>query len=145
MFVRFSALLSLCLLFFSCSQVNTESRRHHEEKRPTFRHGIIPVDTAKENKAVQLRPLNLQAVERGRTVYIANCLECHGEDGRGGGPSALKQERLVPNLQLTVRDVPHFDFFISFSQYQGTMPGWQTPLSEQERADVVEYLKSLVN
>lgn len=131
----------LMLSFFSCSQINTDSKRHHEDAKPRMRHGIVPVDT---QVAVQLRPVNLQAVERGREVYLQNCMDCHGIEGKGNGPVAAKEGIMVPNLKAVLSEVPHFEFFISFSEWKGTMPGWRNPLTPKEREDLVEYLKSIV-
>jgi mono/diheme cytochrome c family protein len=126
----------------SCSQINSDSKRYHEESKPRMRHGIVPVDT---QAAVQLRPVNLEAVNRGREVYLQNCLDCHGIEGKGNGPIATKEGLIVPNLKAVLSEVPHFEFFISFSEWKGTMPGWRNPLTTKEREDLVEYLKSIIN
>lgn len=129
-------LLLSFLFIFGCAQLNTDSNRYHKEGYPKLRHGVVPVDTSATGGAVQLRPIDLQAVERGRAVYRNNCIECHGDRGQGGSG---------PDLRETVRQVPHFEFYMSLSQYQGTMPGWRHPLTKNDREDVVEYLKSLVD
>jgi mono/diheme cytochrome c family protein len=136
-------LISFVLLvsFLSCSQLNQESKRHHQDSQPRMRHGIVPVDT---QSAVQLRPVNLESVNRGREVYLQHCMDCHGIEGKGSGPVAARDGLLVPNLKATLSEVPHFEFFISFSEWKGTMPGWRNPLTTKEREDLVEYLKSIV-
>ena len=81
-------------------------------------------------------------VARGKTLYAANCQTCHGEkgDGKGTNPRAA---------QIKPRDfgAPEFSTFATgFTLYSaitrgvGHMPAWDKKLSNQEIADVSEYV-----
>ncbi len=92
--------------------------------------------------------------EKGETVYIKRCLQCHGDEGDGLGPAA---ERLNPpprDFTLGLykikssafdADLPNDEdlFRMVRDGMPGTaMPGWSDLLSEQEIRDVIAYIKS---
>ena len=136
-------IILMALLLFSCSHLNEDSQNHYKS-REGMRHGVVPRDLAGPSMA-SLGPLDPDKVARGQVIYKRQCLECHGEKGLGNGPRAAEYEGQIPNLKLTLKNVPHFDFFISLSEWKGTMPGWKEVLTESERAELVQYLKSLLN
>ncbi len=91
---------------------------------------------------------------RGERIYAERCVWCHGADGDGLGPSA---ERLNPpprdftmaqyKIKTTGFDdfVPNDDdlFRMIGDGMPGTsMPQWSDTLSEQERWDLVAYIKA---
>lgn len=127
---------SILLVGWSCSFINPESREYYDSSHGKIRHGLIPIDST-SSPAVQLRPVNLELVQQGLEVYNNHCLKCHGVEGRSSSGA--------PNLRAVVQEVPNFDFFISFSEYKGSMPGWKNPLTSTEKKALIEYLKSLVN
>jgi putative copper export protein/mono/diheme cytochrome c family protein len=87
------------------------------------------------------------AIAHGAKLYAANCVACHGADGRGDGPSA-------PSLPLRPADLTaehlwaHSDgalfWFIShgFRTEDGAiaMPGFDGILSSGARWDLIDYL-----
>ncbi len=92
--------------------------------------------------------------EKGETVYIKRCLQCHGDEGDGLGPAA---DRLNPpprdfTLGLYKIKSSAFDadlvndddlFRMVRDGMPGTaMPGWGDMLSEQDMWDVITYIKS---
>jgi mono/diheme cytochrome c family protein len=80
------------------------------------------------------------SVERGELIYLANCSGCHGLDGTGEGavtgyePSDLAS--VVPALS---------DGALAYRITNGLagtpMPGFATALSENDRWDLVNYLR----
>jgi mono/diheme cytochrome c family protein len=108
-----------------------------------MRHGVIPQSSLKP-KIVKQEMLK-DSIQRGQKIYQKNCLECHGERGLGDGVHAKQQKIRPANLQATLKEVEHFEFYISISQMQGEMPGWRTPIDHREREDLVNYLRSFVN
>ena len=96
----------------------------------------------------------LDAQPRGKNVYDAHCVECHGESGRGDGPSAAyltPHPRDFTSAKYKIRStesgsVPtDEDLMQSVRQglYGTAMPAWARILSDVEIADVVAYLKGL--
>lgn len=95
-----------------------------------------------------------RAAEDGRTIYLEHCVWCHGEDGRGDGPSAdgmLPRPRDFVTANYKIRSTPHGqlptdqDLFrtVSRGMPNTPMPGWEHILSEEDRWKLVAYLKSL--
>jgi DMSO reductase family type II enzyme heme b subunit len=86
------------------------------------------------------------------TIYRAWCLECHGAEGRGDGPAAthmLPRPRDFVGARYQIRttasgELPTDDDLMKVMRdgLPGTaMPGWPN-LSDQEKRDVVAYIKS---
>lgn len=78
----------------------------------------------------------------GKTIYSANCAKCHGDKGDGqGNPEAVGKTRprsfLDANFQ---RSATGFTLFSAVSNGRGHLPAGNKPLSNQEMADVSEYV-----
>jgi mono/diheme cytochrome c family protein len=85
------------------------------------------------------------SVERGRQVYLANCSACHGVRADGGGPTAPD---IVPRpgtiLEAVRAATPGELYYRITNGYVGTpMPAFSSSLTESERWDLVNYLRSL--
>ena len=96
----------------------------------------------------------LHAQPRGKTVYDAHCVECHGESGRGDGPSSAyltPRPRDFTGGKYKIRStetgsVPTDDDLMQSVRqglYDTAMPAWARILSDAEIADVVAYIKGL--
>jgi cytochrome c1 len=132
------------ILFISCSQVNRESRDHLDQKNK-MRHGIIPLDsktTSKRSHAIG--KIDIKRAKKGKFVYQKNCQSCHGASGTGDGPEGKELGIAPKDLTKVMKEVPHFSFYISISQWVGDMPGWRKMLTDEELKDLTHYLKTLV-
>jgi mono/diheme cytochrome c family protein len=96
--------------------------------------------------AAQPNPVAASAasVARGESLYMANCSSCHGADGSGNGPSAAGM--LPPPGSLPDR-VPHMTdgalaHRIAVGSAGTRMPAFAATLSENDRWDLVNYLRS---
>lgn len=93
------------------------------------------------------------SLKRGKEVHQKNCSYCHGDTGKGDGPSARyssPQPRNFTKSHIKIRstafgkiptDQDIFDR-ITLGMTGTTMPGW-SHLSESDRWSLVLYLKSL--
>jgi mono/diheme cytochrome c family protein len=104
--------------------------------------------------AVWASRTTVEAQPRGKAVYDAHCVECHGASGKGDGPSAAY---LVPRprdfttgkykIRSTESGTPPTDDDLANSVRRGlygtAMPGWDRILPDGDIADVVQYVKSL--
>jgi mono/diheme cytochrome c family protein len=92
-------------------------------------------------------------VARGKTVYEANCIQCHGASGKGdgyGAPFLVPTPRDFTSGQFKFRTTASGqlptddDLFRTISRgANGTgMPPWQYLLPDDDRWALVEYVKS---
>jgi cytochrome c oxidase cbb3-type subunit 2 len=89
----------------------------------------------------------------GRTLFVASCAPCHGEAGRGDGPSAAQltddwEQPVKPaDLSLpSLRSGPELSdvYKVLVTGLNGTpMPSFLDATSEAERWDLVAYIESL--
>lgn len=117
------------------------------EEGPTTVPGLESED------APVVRNLDAQQVARGRAVYMQNCMECHGENGKGQpGDWRVRdaQGRFPPPPLDDSAHAWHHPTAVLLEVIregspggQGNMPAWKGKLSEQEMQDVVTYIKSL--
>ena len=83
-------------------------------------------------------------VLRGRAVFQQNCVTCHGPGGRGDGPTAYQCTKPPSNLcDADVGEQSRRVLFRKISRGGSGMPAFERLLSEQDRSDVVEYVRSL--
>jgi mono/diheme cytochrome c family protein len=89
------------------------------------------------------------AIVHGAKVYAANCVSCHGSEGRGDGPSA-KSLPLEPADLTAEHFWAHSDgelfWYIShgFAAPAGgvAMPGFKGVLSSEARRDPIDFLRA---
>jgi mono/diheme cytochrome c family protein len=103
--------------------------------------------------AARHEPAGPQTIARGRTVYEANCVQCHGARGAGdgfGAPFLVPPPRDFTTAQFKFRTTESGslptdeDLFRTISRgANGTgMPPWQYLLPEGDRWALVDYVKS---
>ena len=90
----------------------------------------------------------------GQKVYEVRCMHCHGIEGKGDGAAAPfldPKPRDFTRGQFKIRSTmsgflpTDDDLFKTVSEgMPGTsMPAWKELLSEEERREVVDYIKTL--
>jgi len=92
-----------------------------------------PVEATSESRA------------RGLELYVANCVKCHGADGDGTGPSTHGIDTDPRKLWVwsSAGDAADGYLYSIISDGRTDMPPWGLVLSENERWDLVNYIKSL--
>jgi mono/diheme cytochrome c family protein len=81
---------------------------------------------------------------RGRELYRANCVACHGEEGDGRGPRAYfilpKPRNFTHPASRSAYNRPHLYHSIARGKLGTEMAAWDTVLDPQSIADVAEYV-----
>jgi cbb3-type cytochrome c oxidase subunit III len=101
-----------------------------------------------------LSRVTVDAQPRGKAVFDAHCVECHGASGRGDGPSAsylVPRPRDFTSGKYKIRttetgNVPSDEDLIGSVRrglYGTAMPAWDRILPDGDVNDVVQYVKSL--
>lgn len=89
-------------------------------------------------------PAQVTSVDVGYDLYQANCAACHGVDGNGGGPLAGTTQVQPPSLKAHLGQHSDGDLFYWITNgLPGGMPAWADKLSEQDRWNLVNYLRSI--
>jgi mono/diheme cytochrome c family protein len=93
----------------------------------------------------QAMPYGLKGdAEKGRRFFAGNCAECHGAKGDGQGKRAYFINPRPANFgdaQSRMRlNRPAIFTFVSHGKLGTEMPAWNKVLSDQEIADVSEYV-----
>jgi copper transport protein len=84
------------------------------------------------------------SIARGRMLFEQNCVVCHGADGRGDGPRAAELNPAPADFRLHVpaHDDPQLFYYISDGFPGSEMPKWKETISEQDRWNLVNFLRS---
>ena len=127
-------LLGMCV--FAVGRVKAQQT---QEPAPPW---VAPEDAKKVKNPVAATPENLMNAEQ---LFMDNCLLCHGEKGAGDGPGAktikYKPANFTdPKLQASESDGT---LFWKMTNGRGPMPSWRDTLTDQERWQLVNYIRKL--
>lgn len=108
---------------------------------PTTEQGMFD---AKEDAASLPNPVpaTAESVARGRALYATTCLVCHGPEGRGDGPVGQAFDPTPMDLNDSyTQDQADGQIFFTLTRGRGAMPFYRDVLTQEERWDVVNYIK----
>jgi mono/diheme cytochrome c family protein len=89
-------------------------------------------------------PANANTIALGQKLYAGNCMTCHGETGKGDGPGAAALEKRPADLAARIRSgETDGELFWKISQGRSPMISWKGSLSETQRWELVNYIKTL--
>jgi mono/diheme cytochrome c family protein len=82
-------------------------------------------------------------VANGKRLFVKDCAPCHGLAGDGHGPEAQKKRIHPQNFTDPFGGETDADWFdvVSFGRPNTPMKGWHDRLTEQERWDVIAYVR----
>lgn len=103
------------------------------------------------NYAGMTNPLDgdVAAAEAGRTLYADNCVECHGDNGRGDGVEAAELNPAPADFHDHTLD--HADDYLYWriaeggngEPIQSEMPGWKTQLTETQIWQLITHMRGM--
>jgi putative copper resistance protein D len=91
-------------------------------------------------------PYTVTSIVSGTAVYAERCATCHGPSGGGDGPAAPRLPRPPADLraphtgQHTAGDL---FWWVTHGIPRGAMPGFASALTEEQRWDVINYVRLL--
>jgi mono/diheme cytochrome c family protein len=103
-----------------------------------------------------LSATNPEHLRRGRSLFVMHCVTCHGDQGRGDGPSArlhakrsgyAPRDLSRPDVQAGLTDGEMFWKIGMGWRPSGriVMPGVRSEVSEEDRWRIVLYVRSLLD
>ncbi len=102
---------------------------------------VAPARAAKKKNPIAAEAVSL---EKGKAVYIKECVSCHGDTGKGDG-SAVKDLEKKPNDLTLAKTLDQSDGALFWKITEGNKPMacYEKTLSEEDRWNVINYLRTL--
>lgn len=89
---------------------------------------------------------NEEVARSGKKLFSKNCVVCHGEEGKGNGMAAISLHPHPTNLvSQKVEAQSDGAIFWKISEGRSPMPGYKQTLSEEQRWQLVSYIRTLQN
>jgi len=86
--------------------------------------------------------------EQERVIYVERCAVCHGPQGLGDGPEAPflspRPTSLISAGTSVKSDAELLAIIIANGKPRTAMPAWKDLLSDEQRRDVLAYIRTLV-
>jgi mono/diheme cytochrome c family protein len=80
----------------------------------------------------------------GKTLFAKECMTCHGESGKGNGPDAADLSTQPPDFAApAVAEQSDGELFWKMTQGRKPMPSYARTLSEDDRWNLVNYIRSI--
>jgi cytochrome c oxidase cbb3-type subunit 2/cytochrome c oxidase cbb3-type subunit I/II len=77
------------------------------------------------------------------TLFAQHCASCHGDEGAGDGPAAAALNRAPTNFHMQQPSIDYARRVLSEGVAGSAMPPWEHQLTEPQRQQLVDYVRSL--
>jgi mono/diheme cytochrome c family protein len=138
------AFVSLVMLFcVSVASAQNQASDKSASQAPAA-DSKIPAEDAKRPNPVKS---TASSIADGKHLYDSQCLMCHGKDGDGKGDLATDMKLNLQDLRdgAALKDSTDGEFFYIISKGKGDMPAEGDRLSETQRWNLVNYIRSLAS
>lgn len=117
--------------------VETEEMAEHTEPAEPKEYNVPAEDAALSNPL----PADETNLQRGQEIYTNSCLKCHGETGRGDGPSATNPGDFRADYVMQLSDGELF-YIITNGIDGSAMQAWAF-FDEEMRWQLVHHIRKL--
>jgi mono/diheme cytochrome c family protein len=91
------------------------------------------------------------AIAAGQEIFVSTCAVCHGQEGRGDGENAVNLDpnpaNLADGMMLSTLSDGYLFWRVSkggaIEPFNSAMPAWESSLTEDQRWQVVTFIRSL--
>ena len=102
---------------------------------------VAPARAAKKKNPIEV---NQASLDKGKAVYVKECASCHGDKGKGDGPGVKDLEKKPGDLTASkVLDQTDGALFWKITEGRKPMASYEKTLSEEDRWNVISYLRTL--
>jgi mono/diheme cytochrome c family protein len=137
-FPRLARLVAAGLLLGMCALV---IGRVAAQEAPAPAPWVAPDDAKKVKNPF---PSSTETLAAGEQLFTDNCVLCHGEKGVGDGPGAKTIKVKPANFtDPKVQAETDGSLYWKMTNGRGPMPSWKDVLSDQERWELVDYIRKL--
>ena len=89
-------------------------------------------------------PANEKSIAAGKEIYTKNCYDCHGKKGKGDGPKSGDLPKSPQDFtKEAVQKQSDGSIFWKISEGRKPMPSFKKDLSEDQRWQVINYVRTL--
>jgi mono/diheme cytochrome c family protein len=116
------------------------------DRRPEDLRGVL---TYVRYLSKRQEPLTSPAVadssefDAAQKLFAQNCASCHGDHGGGDGPAAAALARAPTDFHIQQPSVDYARRVLSEGVAGSAMPPWKHQLTEPQRQQLVDYIRSL--
>lgn len=83
------------------------------------------------------------SIEKGKALFITYCSTCHGQEGLGDGPVAIRLTSETPDLTTIAGKRTDGELAWKISTGRNPMPRWQDKLSVEQIWYIVNFIQNL--
>lgn len=85
--------------------------------------------------------LDTASARKGKEAYLDNCATCHGENLEGLKADEAGLDIDSPNLKERLKTHTDGDFFWKINEGRGEMPPFKDGLSDEEKWQIINYIR----
>ena len=102
---------------------------------------VCPARAARKKNPIAA---DAKSIAAGKDVYVAQCVKCHGDAGKGDGPSAKDVDPKPRDLSdPKIASQSDGSIFWKLTTGRKPMPTFENLISEDDRWNVINYVRTL--